>query len=184
MTCSEIQFTALNSGFIRYSEECSCHICGKAFWATVEWSWKYNGAKLCSYSCMRKAEKQRVKRREEQIALTGNDPGRKKIVPPEIAAQMREMRAKGTPILTIAKVFGVTDSTVSRHTKGIISREESMSLRTGNGAPLKPDVVAEILKLHRQGLSAYGIEKAIGVSRRAAARYIDRLENETIAVEG
>lgn len=104
---------------------CKCPVCGKVFWvgSIEDWVYKVNRRVICSWGCLRKAEK--AGKRPKESTLT--KPG---YVPPEHWYRMRELRDKGMSHREIAKRFGIRETSVG----SIISKLNQYEKLKGGGA--------------------------------------------------
>lgn len=84
-----------------------CPICGKQFYVPFADIWVYarDHRLVCSWSCLRQAEKVKLARRRDWTAKEGYKP-------PERWYRIREMRDKGMSNREIAEVFGFKETSV------------------------------------------------------------------------
>lgn len=87
-----------------------CPMCAKAFWVTSPTDWVYvvGQRKVCSWTCLRRAEKTGYTGRPKQHQV--HNP--KDYRPPERWFMMRQMRLDGVPLREVAAAFGVRETSV------------------------------------------------------------------------
>lgn len=86
---------------------CKCPLCGKEFYVPIveEWAYKIDQHPVCSWGCLRRAEKTGEKPRD--VAKMKRD-----WKPPERWYRIREMRDKGASHREVAKTFGIKETSV------------------------------------------------------------------------
>lgn len=190
MNATEIRVSSLAAGFIRYTDNVTCPVCGKAFWATGEEDWAYivSKKKVCSYTCMRKAEREAEERHREVMrkrwypdnGLTpmpvrkpdSNTP--RNAISEETVANMKRMRAQGMKVEEISDICGVATSTVSTYTRGLAPKSNLIR----PGITISQEIVAKMWEMYVSGMSKKAIAAELGACTKTIIKYIRKIETE------